>query len=60
LDTKTIQTLAKPDTLFFVPLGNKAWFDDLGVKNVYEGDWWDEYTMSKENESFKIGTSFQN
>jgi N-acyl-phosphatidylethanolamine-hydrolysing phospholipase D len=27
-------------TLFLVPLGNKAWMEDLGVRNVVELDWW--------------------
>lgn len=27
---------------FFVPLGLKAWFADLGVTNVVELDWWDD------------------
>lgn len=31
---------------FFVPLGNKAWFDKIGVKNATELDWWEEKTMT--------------
>lgn len=31
---------------FFVPLGNKAWFDKIGVKNATELDWWDEKTIT--------------
>ena len=31
-------------TLFLVPLGNKAWMEDLGVRNVVELDWWDVHT----------------
>ncbi|KAF7188690.1 Metal-dependent hydrolase lscR [Pseudocercospora fuligena] len=27
---------------FFVPLGNKPWFDNNGFKNVTELDWWEE------------------
>ena len=29
------------DTMFFVPLGLSAWFKKLGVKRVFELDWWD-------------------
>jgi N-acyl-phosphatidylethanolamine-hydrolysing phospholipase D len=28
-------------TAFFAPLGLKKWFQDLGIANVYEMDWWD-------------------
>lgn len=31
---------------FFVPLGNKAWFEKCGVRNVTEMDWWDEREMT--------------
>lgn len=31
---------------FFVPLGNKAWFDKIGVKNATELDWWEEKTIT--------------
>ncbi len=48
-------SLAKPDTHFFVPLGNKKWFLDLGISNVIEADWWDEYTIANEKQEFKIG-----
>ena len=27
---------------FYVPLGLKAWFAELGISNVVELDWWDE------------------
>ncbi|KAI5357005.1 putative metallo-beta-lactamase, N-acyl-phosphatidylethanolamine-hydrolyzing phospholipase D [Septoria linicola] len=30
------------DVQFFVPLGNKPWFDKAGFKNVTELDWWEE------------------
>ncbi len=30
-------------TLFLVPLGNKAWMEDLGIRNVVELDWWDTH-----------------
>ncbi|KAJ3055994.1 hypothetical protein HK097_008483 [Rhizophlyctis rosea] len=45
LDLNTIKQLAKPETWFFVPLGNKQWFLDIGIKNVVECDWWDEYKL---------------
>jgi N-acyl-phosphatidylethanolamine-hydrolysing phospholipase D len=31
---------------FFVPLGNKDWFEKCGVKNVTEMDWWEEKTIT--------------
>ena len=34
------------NTQFFVPLGNKAWFDKIGVKNCTEMDWWEEKTLT--------------
>ena len=32
-------------TLFLVPLGLKAWFQDLGITQVVELDWWDKHTV---------------
>ena len=32
-------------TLFLVPFGVKALFDDLGIKNVKEPDWWDNVNL---------------
>ncbi len=29
------------DTVFFVPLGLKGWFEDLGITKVVELDWWE-------------------
>ena len=31
------------NTTFFVPLGLKNWFNDLGISRVFELDWWDQY-----------------
>jgi N-acyl-phosphatidylethanolamine-hydrolysing phospholipase D len=31
-----------PDAHFFVPLGNKQWCLDSGIKNATELDWWEE------------------
>ncbi len=45
LDRNSIIKLFSRDggenTLFFVPLGLSAWFKKLGVKRVFELDWWD-------------------
>ena len=30
-----------PDAHFFVPLGNKAWFEQCGIHDVTELDWWE-------------------
>jgi N-acyl-phosphatidylethanolamine-hydrolysing phospholipase D len=32
-------------TLFLVPLGNKAWMEDLGIRNVVELDWWQQHAV---------------
>lgn len=45
LDKGSIVRLYERDggksTRFFVPLGFKDWFADLGISNVVELDWWD-------------------
>lgn len=44
-----------PNAHFFVPLRNKQWFTDSGVKNVTELDWWESRNISlstkKENQN---------
>lgn len=35
-----------PNVHFFCPLGNKKWFNDCGVQNVTELDWWEERDIS--------------
>ena len=43
LDRATMETLAAQPggpPLFVVPLGQKAWFADIGIANVVELDWW--------------------
>ena len=45
LDEKTILTLSKnPNTRFFVPLRVRDWFEDRGISNVEELDWWEGVT----------------
>ena len=42
LDVATVTRLAAEHRLrFYVPLGLKAWFADLGITDVVELDWWD-------------------
>ncbi|KAF9582760.1 hypothetical protein BGW38_010793 [Lunasporangiospora selenospora] len=47
LDLATIQALQRDHKpRFFVPLGNKAWFHSIGIKdNVYEYDWWNTHEL---------------
>lgn len=35
------------DILFMVPLGQKEWFLNRGMKNVIELDWWDTYEFEE-------------
>ena len=45
LDRETVERLARQaggSPRFFVPLGNKAWFEDLGIRDVVEMDWWQQ------------------
>ncbi len=43
LDEGTIRDFKTrfPKATYLVPLGLKSWFDDLGIANVRELDWWD-------------------
>ncbi|HEV8584995.1 MAG TPA: MBL fold metallo-hydrolase [Methylomirabilota bacterium] len=42
LDVDTVLHLARTfHPRFFVPLGLKAWFGDLGIRDVVELDWWE-------------------
>jgi L-ascorbate metabolism protein UlaG (beta-lactamase superfamily) len=45
LDRSTIMNLYKREggrqTVFFVPLGFRKWFDSLGINKIVEMDWWD-------------------
>ena len=50
LDKPTVKALQakQPDNppSYYVPLGQKAWFDRLGIPQVTELDWWDNATFS--------------
>ncbi|KAF8954818.1 hypothetical protein BGZ46_002811 [Entomortierella lignicola] len=45
LDLTTVKKLQNDhEPYFYVPLGNKAWFNSIGIKSkVTECDWWDEH-----------------
>ena len=46
LDVATVRRLAASyHPRFFVPLGMKAWFADLGITDDDELDWWEERTV---------------
>lgn len=49
LDKNTIEGLmaAGQKPHFLVPLGVKKWFDDQGIGNVTEMDWWDSRMLGK-------------
>ncbi|KAF9178784.1 hypothetical protein BGZ50_007464 [Haplosporangium sp. Z 11] len=48
LDLTTIRALQKDhQPFFFVPLGNKSWFESIGIRDkVTECDWWDEHELA--------------
>lgn len=51
LDDNTVKDLEKKfQPLFVVPLGVKAYFENLGVKNVIELDWW----KSSQHKDYKV------
>jgi L-ascorbate metabolism protein UlaG (beta-lactamase superfamily) len=46
LDEATILKLAENrNTRFFVPLRLRDWFEDLGISNIMELDWWEGVTF---------------
>ena len=62
LSYPTIKRIQKkdPNCHFFAPLGNKKWFEDCGVKNATELDWWEtrdvrlEVVKGKEKAEAKV------
>lgn len=54
LDLKSIKKLNKlnPDTIFLVPLKLKDWFLNIGVKNVFEFEWWESRTIKNTTFTF--------
>lgn len=54
LDKQTLLKLRNreggEETTFFVPLGLKGWFGDLGISRVFEMDWWDQ----RQEENLKV------
>ncbi len=45
LSVIALNTQANGSTIFLVPLGNKAWMENIGITNVIELDWWDSVTL---------------
>ena len=55
LDARTVKALAAQtggSPRFYVPLGLKPWFADLGIENVVELDWWSSAEFSKVQMTF--------
>ncbi len=50
LDKKSLKALQIHNPLFFVPYGDKKWFDTHGFSRVVEYSWWEQHTLpAKEN-----------
>lgn len=41
-----LNTQAGGPPIFIVPMGLKAWFNNIGIDNVVELDWWQNYTLA--------------
>ncbi|KAJ5643625.1 N-acyl-phosphatidylethanolamine-hydrolyzing phospholipase D [Penicillium longicatenatum] len=58
LSYHTVTAIAKkhPNCHFFVPLGNKTWFQRCGIEKVTELDWWEEcdITLSPTTKETKV------
>ena len=54
LDIKSIKKLhiINPEIIYLVPLKLKKWFQNLGIKNVYEFNWWEEKTIKNTTFTF--------
>jgi N-acyl-phosphatidylethanolamine-hydrolysing phospholipase D len=49
MDQTTLGFLGRSKkTKFFVPLGNKAWFESLGIERCAEMDWWDGVSLDEQ------------
>ena len=49
VDEETLQRLAEEhDPIFFVPLGNSALLERLGIENSNDMDWWDAVQLTPE------------
>lgn len=61
LSHPTIQKIAAnhPNAHFFVPLGNKKWFDHMNLSsvNVTEMDWWDENEIQLSPTTPSVGSA---
>ena len=50
LDKNSVKNLGKDSsTIWFVPLGLKTWFNNIGIENVFEMDWFEEQKTSNIN-----------
>jgi L-ascorbate metabolism protein UlaG (beta-lactamase superfamily) len=54
LDIKSIKKLhiINPEIIYLVPLKLKKWFQNLGIKNVYEFNWWEKKTIKNTTFTF--------
>ena len=62
LDKKTIKNLNRinPDIIYLVPLKLKKWFQSMGIKNVYEFNWWEEKKIKELMDNAKIESGIYN
>ncbi|KAI8865653.1 Metallo-hydrolase/oxidoreductase [Ramicandelaber brevisporus] len=59
LDLDTVKALGdRPH--FYAPLGNKKWFDSVGVKKATECDWWEEQRIVVTPAAGKDGKTAEN
>ncbi len=54
LDLKSVKTLAArdPETLFVVPMGMLDWFEEEGITNVRQYDWWQDEVIGNTKVTF--------
>ena len=58
LDEKSLKELKKQDPMFFVPHGDKAWFDKRGFSRVTEYSWWDQQILPAKNNAEPVTIQF--
>lgn len=58
LDEKSLKKLKQHDPLFFVPQGDKKWFDKHNFSRVIEYSWWEQHTLPARNNDQPVTIQF--